>query len=86
LHLTHVAFSPDGKEVLLSYSGEHVYLFDVDPGMIGWIPLFILILIISLSHYFFFQSTASVDILNSILVNVSVYVFRQHEFSEIHSR
>ena len=35
LHLTHVAFSPDGKEVLLSYSGEHVYLFDVDPGMIG---------------------------------------------------
>ncbi|PUZ42476.1 hypothetical protein GQ55_9G585700 [Panicum hallii var. hallii] len=32
LHLTHVAFSPNGKEVLLSYSGEHVYLFDVDPG------------------------------------------------------
>ncbi|KQK23224.1 hypothetical protein BRADI_1g72086v3 [Brachypodium distachyon] len=31
LHLTHVAFSPNGKEVLLSYSGEHVYLFDVDP-------------------------------------------------------
>jgi len=31
LHLTHVAFSPSGKEVLLSYSGEHVYLFDVDP-------------------------------------------------------
>uniref|UniRef100_A0ACD5WSS1 Uncharacterized protein n=2 Tax=Avena sativa TaxID=4498 RepID=A0ACD5WSS1_AVESA len=31
LHLTHVAFSPDGKEVLLSYSGEHVYLFAVDP-------------------------------------------------------
>jgi WD and tetratricopeptide repeat-containing protein 1 len=30
LHLTHVAFSPNGKEVLLSYSGEHVYLFDVD--------------------------------------------------------
>ncbi|PWZ06540.1 WD and tetratricopeptide repeats protein 1 [Zea mays] len=30
-HLTHVAFSPNGKEVLLSYSGEHVYLFDVDP-------------------------------------------------------
>ncbi|CAN6302007.1 unnamed protein product [Urochloa humidicola] len=31
LHLTHVAFSPNGKEVLLSYSGEHVYLFDADP-------------------------------------------------------
>ncbi|VAH86927.1 unnamed protein product [Triticum turgidum subsp. durum] len=31
LHLTHVAFSPNGNEVLLSYSGEHVYLFDVDP-------------------------------------------------------
>ncbi|KAL6867261.1 hypothetical protein ACP4OV_015285 [Aristida adscensionis] len=31
LHLTHVAFGPNGKEVLLSYSGEHVYLFDVDP-------------------------------------------------------
>ncbi|KAJ4796571.1 hypothetical protein LUZ62_047817 [Rhynchospora pubera] len=29
LHLTHVAFSPDGDEVLLSYSGEHVYLMDV---------------------------------------------------------
>lgn len=30
LHLTHVTFSPDGKEVLLSYSGEHVYLMDVN--------------------------------------------------------
>ncbi|KAF3776640.1 WD and tetratricopeptide repeats protein 1 [Nymphaea thermarum] len=32
LHLTHVTFSPNGKEVLLSYSGEHVYLMDVNPG------------------------------------------------------
>ncbi|KAF8776119.1 hypothetical protein HU200_003804 [Digitaria exilis] len=31
LHLTHVGFSPNGSEVLLSYSGEHVYLFDVEP-------------------------------------------------------
>ncbi|KAM2493031.1 hypothetical protein PS1_044506 [Malus domestica] len=30
LHLTHVAFSPDGEEVLLSYSGEHVYLMNVN--------------------------------------------------------
>ncbi|KAL3619623.1 hypothetical protein CASFOL_034535 [Castilleja foliolosa] len=30
VHLTHVAFSPNGEEVLLSYSGEHVYLMDVD--------------------------------------------------------
>ncbi|KAJ7516416.1 hypothetical protein O6H91_22G057700 [Diphasiastrum complanatum] len=30
LHLTHVTFSPDGKEVLLSYSGEHVYLMDAN--------------------------------------------------------
>eukprot|EP00250_Pteridium_aquilinum_P006788 c16632_g1_i1 orf=293-2560(+) len=30
LHLTHVTFSPNGLEVLLSYSGEHVYLMDVD--------------------------------------------------------
>ncbi|PKA52956.1 Coatomer subunit alpha-2 [Apostasia shenzhenica] len=30
LHLTHVAFSPDGGELLLSYSGEHVYLMDVN--------------------------------------------------------
>lgn len=30
LHLTHVTFSPDGEEVLLSYSGEHVYLMDVN--------------------------------------------------------
>ncbi|CAM8942425.1 unnamed protein product [Rhodiola kirilowii] len=29
LHLTHVAFSPNGEEVLLNYSGEHVYLMDV---------------------------------------------------------
>uniref|UniRef100_A0A1D1ZD60 WD and tetratricopeptide repeats protein 1 n=1 Tax=Anthurium amnicola TaxID=1678845 RepID=A0A1D1ZD60_9ARAE len=29
LHLTHVAFSPNGEEVLLSYSGEHVYLMNV---------------------------------------------------------
>ncbi|KAF3326482.1 WD and tetratricopeptide repeats protein 1 isoform X2 [Carex littledalei] len=29
LHLTHVAFSPNGDEVLLSYSGEHVYLMDL---------------------------------------------------------
>ncbi|EPS64348.1 hypothetical protein M569_10433 [Genlisea aurea] len=28
LHLTHVAFSPNGEEVLLSYSGEYVYLMD----------------------------------------------------------
>ncbi|TVU48147.1 hypothetical protein EJB05_07773 [Eragrostis curvula] len=35
LHLTHVGFSPNGKEVLLSYSGEHVYLFDVDPDNIS---------------------------------------------------
>lgn len=33
LHMTHVAFSPNGEEVLLSYSGEHVYLMDVNPGM-----------------------------------------------------
>ncbi|KAL5558541.1 hypothetical protein UlMin_034752 [Ulmus minor] len=32
LHLTHVTFSPDGEEVLLSYSGEHVYLMDVNQG------------------------------------------------------
>ncbi|XP_039050019.1 WD and tetratricopeptide repeats protein 1-like isoform X1 [Hibiscus syriacus] len=30
LHLTHVAFSPNGEEVLLSYSGEHVYLMDIN--------------------------------------------------------
>ncbi|XP_057974585.1 protein ALTERED SEED GERMINATION 2 isoform X2 [Malania oleifera] len=30
LHLTHVTFSPSGEEVLLSYSGEHVYLMDVN--------------------------------------------------------
>ncbi|KAI4307464.1 hypothetical protein L6164_030648 [Bauhinia variegata] len=30
LHLTHVTFSPDGDEVLLSYSGEHVYLMNVN--------------------------------------------------------
>ncbi|PIN00669.1 WD40 repeat protein [Handroanthus impetiginosus] len=29
LHLTHVTFSPNGEEVLLSYSGEQVYLMDV---------------------------------------------------------
>ncbi|XWS23957.1 hypothetical protein CRYUN_Cryun28dG0060300 [Craigia yunnanensis] len=30
LHLTHVTFSPNGEEVLLSYSTEHVYLMDVN--------------------------------------------------------
>ncbi|XP_059459761.1 protein ALTERED SEED GERMINATION 2 [Corylus avellana] len=30
VHLTHVTFSPMGEEVLLSYSGEHVYLMDVN--------------------------------------------------------
>ncbi|XP_078433409.1 transducin family protein / WD-40 repeat family protein isoform X2 [Wolffia australiana] len=30
LHLTHVAFSPTGEELLMSYSGEHVYLMDVN--------------------------------------------------------
>ncbi|CAN1340812.1 Protein ALTERED SEED GERMINATION 2 [Linum perenne] len=30
LHLTHVAFSPSGDEVLVSYSGEHVYLMNVN--------------------------------------------------------
>uniref|UniRef100_A0A7N0UM05 WD and tetratricopeptide repeats protein 1 n=1 Tax=Kalanchoe fedtschenkoi TaxID=63787 RepID=A0A7N0UM05_KALFE len=29
LHLTHVAFSPNSEEVLLNYSGEHIYLMDV---------------------------------------------------------
>ncbi|KAF9599458.1 hypothetical protein IFM89_038552 [Coptis chinensis] len=32
LHLTHVTFSPNGEEVLLSYTGEHVYLMDVNLG------------------------------------------------------
>ncbi|KAK1405567.1 WD and tetratricopeptide repeats protein 1 [Heracleum sosnowskyi] len=32
LHLTHVAFSPDGDEVLLNYCGEHVYLMDLNPS------------------------------------------------------
>ncbi|GLJ12519.1 hypothetical protein SUGI_0192610 [Cryptomeria japonica] len=32
LHLTHVTFSPNGEEILLSYSGEHVYLMDVNNG------------------------------------------------------
>lgn len=35
LHLTHVTFSPDGEEVLLSYSGEHVYLMDVNHSTSG---------------------------------------------------
>lgn len=30
LHLTHVTFSPNGEEVLISYSAEHVYLMDVN--------------------------------------------------------
>jgi len=30
LHLTHVAFSPDGNEVLLNYIGEHAYLMNVN--------------------------------------------------------
>ncbi|KAL4283531.1 hypothetical protein GQ457_16G017000 [Hibiscus cannabinus] len=30
LHLTHVTFSLNGEEVLLSYSGEHVYLMDIN--------------------------------------------------------
>ncbi|KAL2927424.1 WD and tetratricopeptide repeats protein 1 [Bienertia sinuspersici] len=30
LHLTHVTFSPDGEEILISYSGEHVYLMDLN--------------------------------------------------------
>ncbi|KAL8487841.1 hypothetical protein ACS0TY_024235 [Phlomoides rotata] len=30
LHLTHVTFSPNGEEILLSYSGEHVYLMDIN--------------------------------------------------------
>ncbi|KAL9245565.1 hypothetical protein vseg_019201 [Gypsophila vaccaria] len=30
LHLTHVTFSPNGEEILISYSGEHVYLMDVN--------------------------------------------------------
>ncbi|XP_057773219.1 LOW QUALITY PROTEIN: protein ALTERED SEED GERMINATION 2 [Salvia miltiorrhiza] len=30
LHPTHVTFSPNGEEVLLSYSGEHVYLMDIN--------------------------------------------------------
>ncbi|CAI0467739.1 unnamed protein product [Linum tenue] len=30
LHLTHVTFSPSGDEVLISYSGEHVYLMNVN--------------------------------------------------------
>ncbi|GJP83485.1 hypothetical protein CLOP_g13631 [Closterium sp. NIES-67] len=34
LHLTHVAFSANGDEALLSYSGEHVYLFDLDRATI----------------------------------------------------
>ncbi|KAJ6823959.1 DDB1- and CUL4-associated factor 6 [Iris pallida] len=32
LHLTHVTFSPNGDEVLLSYSGEYVYLMDLNSG------------------------------------------------------
>ncbi|KMZ63696.1 hypothetical protein ZOSMA_3G01800 [Zostera marina] len=30
MHLTHVVFSPNGEELLLSYSGEHVYLMDAN--------------------------------------------------------
>ncbi|XP_074279406.1 protein ALTERED SEED GERMINATION 2 isoform X2 [Silene latifolia] len=32
LSLTHVTFSPNGEEVLINYSGEHVYLMDVNQG------------------------------------------------------
>lgn len=32
LHLTHVTFSPNGEEILISYSGEHVYLMDLSQG------------------------------------------------------
>jgi len=47
LHLTHVAFSPNGKEVLLSYSGEHVYLFDVDTGTFTSLTVHLLCLFFS---------------------------------------
>ncbi|XP_068638970.1 protein ALTERED SEED GERMINATION 2-like isoform X2 [Aristolochia californica] len=30
--LTHVTFSPNGEEVLVSYSGEHIYLMDANLG------------------------------------------------------
>lgn len=33
LHLTHVTFSPNGEEILMSYSGEHVYLMDLNQGL-----------------------------------------------------
>ncbi|GAQ78710.1 hypothetical protein KFL_000170560 [Klebsormidium nitens] len=32
LHLTHVTFNPQGTDVLLSYSGEHVYRMPAIPG------------------------------------------------------
>ncbi|KAL2512606.1 transducin family protein/WD-40 repeat family protein [Abeliophyllum distichum] len=32
LHLTHVTFGTNREEVLISYSGEHVYLMDVNPA------------------------------------------------------
>lgn len=72
MHLTHVAFSPNGNEVLLSYSGEHVYLFDVDPGMVVQLPLCMY------PHFCYhtsacFLPTASVDIFNTLLVNLSLY-------------
>ncbi|KAG7024572.1 WD and tetratricopeptide repeats protein 1, partial [Cucurbita argyrosperma subsp. argyrosperma] len=35
LHLTHVTFSPNGEEILLSYSGEHVYLMNVNHAGLG---------------------------------------------------
>ncbi len=54
LHLTHVVFSPNGQEVLLSYSGEHVYLMDVICGGLGlflyaFFLTFLSFLVISLS-------------------------------------
>jgi len=35
LHLTHVTFSPDGHKVLLSYSGEHAYLMNVNHAVVN---------------------------------------------------
>lgn len=42
MHLTHVVFSPNGEELLLSYSGEHVYLMDANCGITN-------------NHHFYYQ-------------------------------
>ena len=72
LHLTHVTFSPNGEEILISYSGEHVYLMDVHRGLFLRAPSCFIIFILAVLLSNWLLRSYDPGVLICLIINVLI--------------